>query len=85
MHPLTACHTHELLGCHCIPGTADGVGSAPLESPSADENESGEDEIEDFDEDLDKNLKDFMPASQYKPPKVRKKVSLTHRKYLPLT
>ncbi|KAF9515524.1 hypothetical protein BS47DRAFT_1293769 [Hydnum rufescens UP504] len=70
IHPLTACHTHELLDCHCVSGTVDGT--EPEFTPAGNASDASEDdEIEDVD-DADNASLGFVPASQYRARKVRK-------------
>lgn len=74
MNETTSCATHELIGCSCVSGTVDGV---EPEHTAEEEDESGdESDIEDWDSDASDGKRrgsGFMPASQYKPPKEKKK------------
>lgn len=74
MNETTSCATHELIGCSCVSGTIDGV--EPEHAAEEEDETEDESEIEDWDSDASggrRKTSGFMPASQYKPPKEKKK------------
>lgn len=79
----TPCSTHELIGCRCVSGTIDGVEPERGADDEQDDDDTEESEIEDWDA-PEKEGSGFMPASQYKPPKEKKRSVCVPCRWYPL-